>query len=106
MKNETLPIEVQWLYTMPIQSFKICFIIGTLLLAFFALTENISIAIIGFIFLVIAVVCNLILFCIQIINSFVYRKYQKQILLHTAVMLINIPIAVLYFYIVNQFLLT
>jgi hypothetical protein len=102
MRIEIMPIEIQWMLKLPVQSFLVFFGTGTSLLLLFILTEFLWILLFGYIFVAVAVVCNLILFCIQVLNSFIFKKYQAKILLHTAVILINVPVALLYFYIVTQ----
>ena len=87
---------------------KWSFIIGTLLfLAHFVLNfidpHNNIIAITGFFFVVAAIVVNLIVFVLTIGTSLCYPEYQNQMVLNAFIQLANIPIAMLYLYIVVSF---
>ena len=80
------------------------FVIGTSLMAFYLyFGENFIPLGLAFIFIIIAIIVNSVLF-IAIIGSTLLRKTHRQEALKTCgLMLLNIPIAVLYFYIVVTF---
>jgi len=99
MEKESLPIQIQWLLSMPVQLFKISFIIGTLLLFLFMGFKEMGIALVGFYYLLLAIAINLLALAVFVVFSFIELKYQKLILLRASIMLINIPIAYLYYYI-------
>ncbi len=81
------------------------FIIGTIFLLSYIILRDLNIAILGFYYLIIATTINLIISLIFLVLAFYNtnkkRKYLKTIL----VMLINIPIATAYFFIVDLLLI-
>lgn len=83
--------------------FGISFTIGTLLFLLFCVFKNIEIALCGLIYLITATITNLMVLLIQIAFSFVYKKHQLIILKNTSILLLNIPISFLYYYIFFQF---
>ena len=75
----------------------ISFIIGTLILATFYLTENTGFAFIGLFYLFVAVVINLI-FLIGLILKLVTKETdKKKTLISIGILLMNIPIVILYY---------
>jgi len=88
------------LLKLPIWVFGISFTIGTLILLLHLFgNRDISYAI-GFLFILLAVFVNASLFGALVICSFLFKEYQKTILQQAAILLINIPVAVVYLYIV------
>ncbi|MDO6598270.1 hypothetical protein Q4512_15205 [Oceanihabitans sp. 2_MG-2023] len=77
------------------------FIIGTVLLAVYLYFDNLkNLEQIGFGFILIAFWINLILLVILIISAFVKPKFRIEILKTCAILLLNIPIAIGYFFLV------
>lgn len=88
------------LLKLPVWLFSISFGIGTLILLFhFFGNRDISYAI-GFLFIMIAVFTNAAVFAALVICSFIFKEYQGRILQQACILLINIPVAVLYVYLV------
>lgn len=100
MEKKDLPIQIQWLLSMPLQIFKISLICGTFLFILFSAFHYMFIAIIGYYYLLLAAAINVFALALLIAFSFIERKYQKQLLIKTSVMLINIPIAILFYYMI------
>jgi hypothetical protein len=87
---------------------KWSFIIGTvILMAHFAsgffIPHNTIMVISGFFYVVAAVVINIIVFLVTIIASFWHIEHQNEMIMNAIVQLVNIPIAVFYFYLVTSF---
>ncbi|WP_452226320.1 hypothetical protein [Lacinutrix cladophorae] len=77
------------------------FIIGTVLLAVYLYFDNLkNLEQIGFGFILIAFWINLILLVILIISAFVKPKFRIEILKTCVILLLNIPIAIGYFFLV------
>lgn len=77
------------------------FIIGTILLAIFLITQKFdSIVTIGIYFVVIALWYNLVVFIITLISAMYYWQNRIELLGHCGLLLLNIPIAIGYFFIV------
>jgi hypothetical protein len=78
----------------------ISFLIGTILLIIFYLTNSTSITIYGMIFIAVAGIINLGVFVKVLINLINEKENRKKYILTSGIMLLNIPIVILYFYIV------
>ena len=77
------------------------FVLGTMLLLFYLyFDKSYTIMNIGFYFVIVAFLLNSLLFVINIVAIIINNKYRLEFLKTCGVMLINIPIAILYFYIV------
>jgi hypothetical protein len=86
----------------PVWLFKISFCTGTLLLVLGMLFRKCDpIILIGFFYTIIAFAVNAIAFVVLIILSFVFRTHSYKIRFNTALLLVNIPIAVLYVSIIS-----
>lgn len=99
MEKETLPVQIQWLLSLPVQIFKISLVLGTSLLLLYVVFQHIGVALIGYYYLQLAIVLNVLALAVFILFSFIEKEYQKRLLLRASVMLLNIPIALLYYYI-------
>jgi hypothetical protein len=88
-----------------IYSAIISFAIGTLLLISFAITHIELIAVIGYFFLIIAFYVNLFIAVILLIMVVVSQENTFKNLRTIIVMLINLPIAYLYYVIVFTYLI-
>lgn len=89
------------LLQIPIWTAAVSFIVGTLLLGLYKVDDhNEKILIIGFYYVSFAFYINLIVFLIMVILSFIYRNHQTEILKHASIQLINIPIAILYLFLI------
>jgi hypothetical protein len=78
----------------------ISFIIGTLLLIVFYFTNSYSLSIFGIFFIAIAGIINLGVLIKVLINLINDKENRKKHILTSGVMILNVPIAILYFYIV------
>lgn len=86
----------------PIWLFKISFCTGTLLLVLGMLFRKCDpIFLIGFFYTIIAFAVNAIAFVILMILSFVFTSHSYKIRFNTALLLVNIPVAVLYVSIIS-----
>lgn len=80
-----------------------CFTIGTLFFSLFLTLEDTSfIFIIGFIFIVMAVPINVIMFGHLIHNYLILPQHRKYIAVKLLILLSNIPVAFLYFNILHS----
>lgn len=78
-----------------------CFAIGTLFFILFLTLQDTSfVLIIGFIFMVMAVFLNAIMFCHLLHHFYILPQQRKYIGLKIIILLGNIPIAFLYFNII------
>ncbi|HEU4789263.1 MAG TPA: hypothetical protein VFS71_06230 [Flavobacterium sp.] len=79
-----------------------CFIIGTLFFILFLTLQDTSfILIIGFIFIIAAILLNAIMFCHLLYHFYILPQQRKYIGFKILILLGNIPIAFLYFCIIN-----
>lgn len=77
------------------------FLIGTVLLAIYLYFDYLNaISMFGFYFVIIAFIANAILLIVNIIAIIIDSNYRTELIKACAFMLLNIPIAILYFYIV------
>lgn len=102
MSKEKLPIQIQWSLTIPKQIFTLFFLVGTLLILLFGILKSFEILLIGWYYVIGSVIINLLVLLVQIVFSFVYKKHQLIILKRTSILLLNIPIALFYYYIFTQ----
>ncbi|MCW4467690.1 hypothetical protein OGH69_01805 [Flavobacterium sp. MFBS3-15] len=76
--------------------------IGTAFELAFIITGWLGIPLIAFFFLIAVVLFNLVVFLNNIIFICLHREYRLPLLAYTLLMLINIPIAILYLYILTE----
>lgn len=77
--------------------------IGTALELAFIITGWFGIPIMAFFLLIPIVLFNLVVFLNNIIFVCLHREYRLPLLAYTLLMLMNIPMAILYFYILAEF---
>lgn len=83
----------------------ISFVLGTcLLLSFFLFPKNDALTVDGLYYVGYATLINAVLFLVLIIMAFVYWDYRVPIFKTCGVLLLNIPVAIGYFFIVMNFL--
>jgi hypothetical protein len=80
------------------------FIIGTIFLLSYMILRDLDIAILGFYYLIAATIINLIISLIFLVLAFYNINKKRKYLKTIFVMLINIPIATAYFFIVTTIL--
>lgn len=80
----------------------ISFGIGTLIFLFFLLSGEDGLIILGLYFTLFAAGINTLLFLFNSCCAFFTEKYWKQYLINSGLLLLNIPIAILYLYIVLE----
>lgn len=81
-----------------------CFTIGTLFFILFLKLQDTSfVLIIGFIFMIMAIFLNAIMFCHLLYHFYILPQQRKYIGLKILILLGNIPIAFLYYIIINYF---
>lgn len=76
--------------------------IGTAFEVSFIITGWLGIPFIAFFFLIAVVLFNLVVFLNNIIFICLNREYRLPLLAYTLLMLLNIPMAILYFYILTE----
>ncbi|OIQ20154.1 MAG: hypothetical protein BM557_05655 [Flavobacterium sp. MedPE-SWcel] len=100
-KNHDSLHEVEILKQLPVWFFSISFITGTiLLLLHLIIPKNFGYIEFGIVYTFIAFAINSLLLIGLIITSFYYKKHQKTILIRGTLLLLNIPIALIYLFIV------
>jgi len=93
--------SMQWLLRAPLIVAGASFTIGTALLLYFLSDPHFEpIMPIGFCFVVLAFFVNSVVFTSLIICGFILKEYQKEIFTRAGLLLVNIPIAAVYIYIV------
>ena len=77
------------------------FVIGTVILALhLTFKHNTTLLIVGLYFTIIAVIINLIVFLSLLVTAIINFEYRFELLKSCGIILLNIPIAFLYFYLV------
>lgn len=85
----------------PIWLFKTSFGVGTLLCVLGLAFPNCELLIIGgFFYTIIAFIINAIVFFALMISCFVFIGHGNEIMLNTLLLLVNIPITILYSYLI------
>ncbi len=104
MEKENLPSRIRLLLSLPKQIFKISLALGTIALLLFIALKSTSLLIIGFYYVELAAAFNLFALGALIIFSFIEKKHQKTILMKTSIILVNIPIALFYYWVIIEFI--
>lgn len=99
-----IPLEVLRTLRIPRVVFFTSLIIGTILLLAFLFTGELGWIGIGYFYVLLAIVANLLVLIIIIIHAFGKPDYKSLILRNAALLLVNIPIALAYFWIVMGYL--
>lgn len=80
------------------------FILGTCLLSLYLyFNSSTKLITIGFIYVIIALILNSVLFTVNFIGMVTNKTYRLELLKTCGIQLINIPVAVLYFYLIIEF---
>jgi hypothetical protein len=98
---EALPEFVTNIIYIPRVIFWLSFICGTGLLLLYLIIQDISLVIIGFYYVYAATFFNLFILAIIIISSLFSLKYFLLLIQKTSILLLNIPIAIGYFYLLT-----
>ncbi|MFK7812524.1 MAG: hypothetical protein AB8B59_08520 [Maribacter sp.] len=85
----------------PINYIAVCiaaisFLIGSILLLFFKITDDFMLAVIGYYYVILAAVFNGFIVFLLLINSMLHLKDFKEHLISIGLVLLNIPIANFY----------
>lgn len=81
-----------------------CFTIGTLFfILFLTLTDNSFVLIIGFVFIVLASILNIIMLTNLLYHFYILPQQRKYIGIRISILLSNIPVAFLYYLIADSF---
>lgn len=103
MKPNLTPEKAALMATLPKKTAITSFALGTLILFAFLLTgQSDDWLILGFFYTLIAIIVN---FCVLVYMCFcaaAFPEHRQQILLDTAILLINIPVTVFYIYVVFE----
>jgi hypothetical protein len=91
---------IQAILHAPLWTFVISFSLGTILLLLYLIDKDQGLIIIGLLYVAAAFVLNLVALLILIALSFIHKEYQNAILLNSSVILLNTPIAIVYFLII------
>jgi len=102
-KQKELPLKVQVMLKVPYYAFGVSLGLGTLLLLIHLSGKEFELLVLGFFYVCTAVIINLIIVMVLVGLSIVYKEYQRAILLNTSIMLLNIPIAIGYIYLVFDY---
>lgn len=108
METENKPKYINEILKTPLWTFIISFGLGTFILLLFLVCmvnkdNPDKVIITGIIYVFAATVINLALLLFLIVCAIIHKEYRKQLLERTAVMLLNIPIVILYLFIVTGF---
>ena len=76
----------------------ISLIIGTILIALFYFTYSPEILLAGYIYVILIVIVNIAVFIAGTVEAFTNKILRKKLLRNNALMLLNIPIAIVYFW--------
>ena len=93
-----VPIKIKELLQIPSWIFGCSLGIGTIILLLHLAMREEAITVMGFFYILIATLINGIALVVFVTLSYVYRQYQKEILLRASLLLLNIPIAIGYAY--------
>lgn len=104
METVNHPKYINEILKMPLWTFSISFGLGTLILLLYLVDKNRTeyVFIIGFFYVLAAIVLNFAMLLLLIVCAIINKEYRLQILERTSLILINIPIAILYFFIVIE----
>lgn len=80
----------------------ISFGMGTFLLLLFILTRVDNVAVLGFLYVVLAITINTILFFFNLFCAYFTLKYRKKFLINSGILLLNAPIALFYLYLMIE----
>ena len=81
-----------------------CFAIGTLFFILFLTLQDTSfVFIIGFLFMVVATFLNAIMFCHLLYHFYILPQQRKYIAVKILILLSNVPIAFLYYCLLNAY---
>lgn len=83
--------------------FKYSLIIGTAIFLFYLFSQNTEVMIFGFVYLCLATAINLMLFLSLLIMVLTDAKSRIENLKSMGLLLINIPIAILYFFFLTEY---
>lgn len=99
--TNSLPDYVSSILYLPKVIFGLSFICGTVLLLLYLITHQTGLVILGFYYVYCATAFNLLILAVMIVLGLYYQKYFLLILQKTSILLINIPIAIGYFYLLT-----
>lgn len=98
-----LPRLLTGIPSVPIWTALLSFGFGTLLLLLYIVSSEENqedLLYIGLVYLLAAFIINVVVMLIMIALSFIHKNRQREILINTSVQLLNIPVAVIYFFII------
>ncbi|MEP6262841.1 MAG: hypothetical protein ABJ092_14790 [Gillisia sp.] len=76
----------------------ISFIIGSILIGLFIFTEKAELLLIGYISVILIVIVNIAVFIASLVEAVNNKILRKKLLLNSGIMLLNIPVAFFYFW--------
>jgi hypothetical protein len=100
---EEVEDDIESFVKMPVQVFKQFLIAGTIGMLLM-LTKSIIALVVCMFFILFALAVNVVITLIMLFCFFIYKKYQKQILINIIVLWLNLPIAILYSYLIDLIL--
>ncbi len=105
-KPYDVPLEVLRTIGIPKKVFLASLLIGTFLLLAFLFTGETGWVGIGYFYVLFAIVANLLVLTGMVIYAYKKHDYKSIILRSSAILLVNIPIALVYFWIAMGYLRT
>jgi len=94
--------KIRKILRLPLWTAGISFALGTILLLIYLINKDNYVMILGFIYVAGATIVNIVVLFVLLILSNILTEYRRQILEATAVMLLNIPVAIIYIFIIFQ----
>lgn len=94
--------KIRNILKLPLWTAGISFGLGTILLLLYLINKENYVMVFGFIYVAGALVVNIVVLFVLLILSNILAEYRRQILEATAVMLLNIPVAIIYIFIIFQ----
>jgi hypothetical protein len=95
-----VPQTVLQLIDLPRWVFGITFFLGTFLLLMYLVSNNDEFITAGIIYVITALATNILFVLIMIVYAAIYKQYAAKLLINTSLILLNIPVAVFYSYII------
>lgn len=96
---ETAPIDQNTV--LGVKAAKYSFIVGTALFIIYCTTKYAPLLPIGLFYVILATIVNSIILLITMIMSIIYPKYYLKLLKTALILLLNLPVAYFYFWVVT-----
>ena len=97
-----VPNTVKYAIRWPLRIFLLSFTLGSMLFAGYQLLKSETLLVIGFFYVMAAVAFNLLTLIVFLVMCLQYNQFSVLILKKTAILLLNIPIAIIYFVLIFE----